>query len=470
MPVTLLMACTLGAATGITLPAFAAAAAGETFAMVEPPARAGLSLQQAINGALATNVQTILADARRGEASANRAEARSAFLPHVSAAVSQSRRQTNLAAQGFDFGAQLSAIDTPPGVGDLSFPRVITYNSFDARATLRQNLFDYSALQQYRSAKIGEHIADDQLAVAREQVAAQAALDYVSALAARESVAASRADLDLAATLTTLATDQENVGIATGVDVTRAQTRRARARARLAQARTDQTRADIRLARTVGLALDESIALADTLDYAPVVVGPADAAVARAMAARPEVRLAAAQIDQRETLLSAARGQRLPTISAMADYGDSGSTYHENNEGTYAVGAQIEIPIFDGGAISARVNGAASRLDQQRIQYRDTRDEVEQDVRLAQRTLETLAEQVTAADTALELAHRELDLSRDRFANGISDNIEVIDAQASIADARNTHVAALADYTRARINLAAALGRAQQFRLESRVP
>ena len=464
----------LACGTGMPF-AMAAAAPGEIFPMVEQqPVRPALTLRQAIDGALATNVQTLLANARRDEASANRAEARSAFLPHVSGAVSQSRRQTNLAAQGFDFGDQLSNIDTPPGVGqsvsDISFPSVITYNSFDARATLRQNLFDYSAWQQYRSAKIGEDIADDQLAVAREQVAAQAALDYVSALAARESVAAARADLDLADTLTTLATDQENVGIATGVDVTRAQTRAARARARLAQTQTDQTRADIGLARTVGLALGAPITLADTLNYQPVAVGPAAADVAQAMVARPEVELAATQIDQREKLLSAARGQRLPTLSAMANYGDSGNTYHENNEDTYAVGAQLEIPIFDGGAISARVNGAASRLDQQRIRYRDTRTEVEQDVRLARRTLDTLSEQVAAADTALDLANRELTLSRDRFANGISDNIEVIDAQASLADARNTRVAALADYTRARINLAAALGRAQQFRLESRAP
>ncbi|MES1923690.1 TolC family protein [Salinisphaera sp. T31B1] len=429
-----------------------------------------LSLQQAIDGALATNVQTLLADARRDEAAGSRAEARSAFLPHVSADVSQSRRQTNLAAQGIDFGSALSGSGNAAAAGGLAFPSVVTYNSFDARATLRQSLFDYSAWQQYQGAKIGEEIADDQLAVAREQVATQAALDYVQALAARESVTAAQADLDLSRTLTDLATDQENVGIATGVDVTRAQTRQARARARLAQARTDQTRADIRLARTVGLPLNAPLALSDRLAFRAVADGDISDALGRALAARPEIRLAARQIHQREKLLAAARGQRLPTLSAMADYGESGNTYRENDEDTYTVGAQIQIPIFDGGAIGARIDSAASRLAQQRIQYRDTRQQVEQDVRLARRTLTTLADQVDAAQAALGLAERELNLSRDRFANGLTDNIEVVDAQASLADARNTQVAALADYTRARINLAAALGAAQQFRLESSAP
>lgn len=425
-----------------------------------------LSLQDAINDALVRNVQTLLADAQRDEAAGNRREARSAFLPHLSAEASQSRRQTNLAAQGFDIESSLEQLGPAAANADFEFPSVITYNSFDARARLRQNLFDYSAWQRYQGAKVGEAIATEQLAVAREQVASQAALDYVSALAARESVKAAQADLDLADRLVTLAEDQEHVGIATGVDVTRAQTRQARARARLAQARTDRTRAEIQLARTVGLPLDAPLALSDALDYAPVAVSPADSAVATALGNRAEVRLAAAQVTRGQKALAAARGQRLPTVSVSAAYGDSGSTYDENVEDTYSIGAQVQVPIFDGGAIGARIDSAASRLDQQRIRYRDTREQVEQDVRVARRTLATLGDRVEAARSALRLAEQELDLARDRFAAGVSDNIEVIDAQASLADARNTRVNALAGYGRARINLAAALGRAQQFSLE----
>lgn len=429
-----------------------------------PASALPLSLQQAIDDALIHNVQTLLADARRGEAAGDRKQARSAFLPHLSAKVSQSRRQTNLAAQGLDIQSRLEQLGPAAQNADISFPSVITYNSFDARAELRQNLFDYSALQQYRSARIGERIAADQLALAREQVASSAALDYVSALAARATVAARRADLDLAERLSELATHQEQVGVGTGVDVTRAQTREARARARLAQARTDRTRAEIELARTIGLPMDAPLSLSDKLHYAPTALtGGAD--IAGALGQRAEIRIARARIAQRERQLAGARGARLPTVSVAAAYGDSGSTYHENVEDTYSIGAQIEVPIFDGGAISGRIDSAASRLEQQRIQYRDTRNQVEQDVRLSRRTLTTLAEQVTAAQSALNLAQRELTLSRDRFSEGISDNLEVIDAQASLADARNSRVAALADYTRARINLAAARGRASRFRL-----
>ena len=442
-----------------------AAAANPAETLNFPDAAAALSLRDAIDQAMAANVQTLLAAARRDEVAGDRREARSAFLPHVSARVSQARRQNNLAAQGLDIQSALDSLGPAAQNADITVPDVITYNSFDARAELRQSLFDYSAWQQYKSAKLGERVAADQLALAREQVASQAAIDYVGALAARASVDAARADLELADRLADLAADQENVGIATGVDVIRAQTRQARAQARVAQARTDRTRADIQLARTVGLPLDTPLVLSDDLHYSAVADGDLSADLSTAFASRAELNLAQGQLAVRRAQLAGARGARLPSLSASATYGEAGNTYHENVEDTYTIGAQLEVPLFDGGAINARIDSATSRLDQQRIRYRDTRTQIEQDVRVARQTLQTLAEQVRAAESAFGLAKRELDLSRDRFAEGISDNVEVIDAQAALADARNGRVSALADYTRARINLAAALGRAGRFRL-----
>ena len=131
----------------------------------------------------------------------------------------------------------------------------------------------------------------------------------------------------------------------------------------------------------------------------------------------------------------------------------------------HAVGATLNVPIFDGGAISGRIDSAASQLNQQQIRFRDTRDEIEADVRTSRETLGTLDAQVRAARSNQELAVQELARSQDRFANGVTDNVEVIQAQTSLAAARSRRIDALAEYTRARINLAAALGRARQFSL-----
>jgi len=78
--------------------------------------------------------------------------------------------------------------------------------------------------------------------------------------------------------------------------------------------------------------------------------------------------------------------------------------------------------------------------------------------------LKTTVEQVRAADDGVNLALRELEMARDRFSAGVADNLEVINAQTSLADARDAQVMALAQYNAARLNLAAALGRAESFR------
>lgn len=435
--------------------------------MAAEPASRSLSLTEAINGALTTNVQTLLARAREDEAAGRRVTARSAFLPHLSGVVSQSRRQSNLAAQGFDFGSDTgnnSGAAQAAGI-DLNFPTLITYNTFDARAQLRQTLFDYSAWQDYKSARIGEKLADAQLAVAREQVATQAELDYVAVLATREAVTAAQADLHQAGQLLRLARDQAHVGVATGVDVTRARARQARAQSTLAQRQTTVVRREIQLARTVGLPMDMPLKLTDPLVFRPMALPAAGLTIERALAARPEVAMARGRIEQGQTQLASARGERFPTISLNAAYGASGNTPHRNDEGTYSVGAQLNVPIFAGGAVSGRIGTAASQLEQQRIRYRDTREQVEQDVRTSRQTLDTLSDQVRAARANLTLAQDELKRSSHRFERGMANNLEVVDAQSSLADARNTRINALAEYTRARINLAAALGRAQQFNL-----
>ncbi|MBO0722454.1 MAG: TolC family protein, partial [Blastocatellia bacterium] len=106
----------------------------------------------------------------------------------------------------------------------------------------------------------------------------------------------------------------------------------------------------------------------------------------------------------------------------------------------------------------------SSQERQAELQLRDTEAQVEEDVRLALVTLTAAVEQMRAAEATLNLAERELSMARDRFSAGLGDNIEVVNAQTSLENARNGRVTALAAYNTARVNLAAALGRAQSFR------
>jgi outer membrane protein TolC len=160
----------------------------------------------------------------------------------------------------------------------------------------------------------------------------------------------------------------------------------------------------------------------------------------------------------------AVKGELLPSLQFVGDYGVSGITPTDTALPTRRVAVQLNVPVFNGGLTLGRLTVATSREHEAQLQLGSVRGQVEQDVRLALSTLRTSVERVRAADQSFQLAQRELEMSRDRFRAGVGDNLEVVNAQTSLANARASQVEALAIYNAARLNLAASLGRAETFR------
>jgi outer membrane protein len=418
------------------------------------PAPATLSLADAIDLAMRNNLETLLARERKLEARGLEKESLAGLLPNVSAAAYQANLTVNLAALGFQPG-------TFPGI--IS-PFIGPFNNFDARVRLQQTIFSLSAIRTYQAGRAGVHVAEMQEDLAREQVAIFTALTYLEVLRSDRALLAAQADVDLAQALLVLAQDQRTAGIATGVDVTRAETRVAQQQVRLAQAQTALEEARLQLQRVVGLPLGSQLTLTDPLRFSDETLPALDSAVAQAEQDRPEVRIAAAQVTLTNYKKRAARAELLPSVEFLGDYGVSGITPTNTDLPTRRAAVQLNVPIFNGGLTRGRIAVAASQERQRELELSSTRGQVEEDVRLAFATLRTTAEGVRAADKSVELAQRELEMARDRFRAGVADNLEVTTAQTALAEARADQVTALAQYNATRLNLAAALGHAQAFR------
>ena len=299
----------------------------------------------------------------------------------------------------------------------------------------------------------------------REQIAAQVALSYIQVLAGEQAVEAARADLVLAEDLLTLARDQREAGVASGVDVARAQTAVAQDRYALSEAETAIARSRLQLQRAAVLPMDAPLQLGGQLEVSDAPVPDASQALQEAKAHRAELAAIDAVLKQADAELHAAQRRSWPKLALFADYGQSSQTPVRAEEDTYRYGASLELPIYSGGALRAGQDAARLKLEQQRERAEDLRQQVEQDVRLALATVRNTAEQVKAATAARDLAGRELELARDRFLHGVANNVDVVSAQASLARARSQHIAALAAYQQARVNLAAAQGRGRSFEL-----
>lgn len=410
-----------------------------------------LSLREAIALAIRNNLATLVAEERQHEAAGRQQEALSQLLPNFYATASQTNLTSNLAATGFPAKSL--------GISPLIGP----YNNFDARLQLAQTLFNLSAYRRHQASQVDLRIATLQTELTREQIAAATANAYLNVLASLEAVQASKANVELAKSLVKLAGDQHDAGIATGVDVARADTQLAAKQVSFAQAVTATNQAQLQLKRLIGIPLASALSLTDSLEFKLPHPAILDSLLAQAFANRVELKIADQEVNFNNYTLQAAQGEKIPSLGFTANYGESGNTWGTLALPTRALGVHMDIPIFNGGLTEGRIVEAKSRKREAELTERDTRLQVEEDVRLALQTLQTTTDEAQSAFESLQLAERELGLARDRFAAGLSDNIEVIQAETALENARNAKVAAFADYNRARVNLASSLGQAQNF-------
>lgn len=415
---------------------------------------AAISLEQAIQLAIENNLATLLAEERRREARGLERESLAGLLPNISGTAYQANVTQNLAALGFQPG-------TFPGIRTTF---IGPFNNFDARARLVQTIFSLSAIRNFQAGRTGVRVAELQEGLAREQVSTATGLTYLEALRAARAVTSAQANVELAQTLLKLAQDQHDAGVATGVDVTRAETRLAQEQVRLAQAQTASEQAILNLQRVVGLPLGSALTLTDSLRFTTDALPSIETAMAQAGQNRPEIRIAEAQVTQNDYERRAVRAEQLPSLDFVGDYGVSGITPTNTDLPTRRAAIQLNVPLFNGGLTRGRLAVAASRQRQAALELGSIRGQVEEDVRLAFAALRTTTEQVRAADQSVTLSTRELEMARDRFRAGVGDNVEVVTAQTALSNAREAQVTALAQYNAARLNLAAALGRAEAFR------
>jgi len=412
-----------------------------------------LSVEHAIAKAIETNLTTHLAQAASTEARGRVLQAAASLLPQLTGTLSQERVfKLNLAAEGFTSSPLIPNAVIGP------------FNVFDARIQLVQNLLDLTSIWLTKAASANVRVARLTEDLVAEQVASAAALAYIEDLRAIRDVQDAQANLELSEKLSTLAHHQHAAGLATAVDLARADTRVAVDNQNLIQVQLTAYQADIRLKRVVGLPLPTNITLAETEDAVPKE-GPEEAsALAQAQSDRFELRITQEQLKAETYALDAAKAGFFPTLAARADYGFSGNT-PDSTARTGSIGGSLDLPILSGGLTRGQIKEAQGRQSAAQSQYDDTRIQVEEDVRLALHALSAEVDEVKAADTKVQLAERELQLSQNRYSAGLGDNVEVVTAQASLADARKSRVDARARYADARANLAIALGHMRTFSL-----
>jgi outer membrane protein TolC len=395
------------------------------------------------------------ARARVEQANARITQSRSALLPNLSAVASQTGRTFNTATFGISFPSAPGQRPLFDPNGQVEGP----VNLLDMRAHLSQPLLDLSAIERVRSARAAADASNADATAQAQTAANTAATSYLRVLRADAQYEARVADSALAADLLGIARDQLQAGVGVALDVTRAQSQLAGARAQLIAARNDRNRSRLELQRAIGLPLDAPVQLADTLGRLAVADSlPSEgAAIDRAMSHRADLRAATAQLVASQRQITALRAERLPTVGLVADQGSIGKS-PAHLLPTYDWGVQVSMPIFDGFRREGRVQEQQAVSREVDVRLRDLRQQTAVEVRSSLLDLRSAREQVDAARERLQLAEQELAQARERFRAGVAGNADVISAQLSLNTARTQFVDVLAGYQTARVALARAQG------------
>jgi outer membrane protein len=419
--------------------------------LAQPQGTVELSLKRAVDIALTPegSAKVALAQQTIRQAETRVAQARGAFLPNVDGSVQDRDQTTNLKAFGFSFALPVPGFAIPSIVGP--------YSVFDARASVQQNVLDFTTLSQYKASKSGVASAKADLGVVNDQVSDQVARAYLASLRADAALETARADVELAEALLKLSQQQKDAGTGTGIEVTRAQVQLANNRQQMIVAENGQRRAVLQLLRVMGIQLSAPVHLTGKLEFHPADSPVMDAALTQARSMRTDLK---AQKQKEETArlnFGKVRAERLPSLAAFGDYGTIGSEIVGAHP-THTVGITLKVPLYDGGRRDARRQESDSQYRQEQIRTHDLELQIELDVRLAMDSLESTRSQVTVAQEGVGLSENELAQARRRYQAGVTNSVEVTDAQTRLDRARDNLIAALYNHNLARIDLATATG------------
>jgi outer membrane protein TolC len=356
----------------------------------------------------------------------------------------------------------LTALGFKGNLFPFPLPRVIgPFNYFDARANVSQSIFNFRDIEQERAASERLKSAKYSYKDARELVVLAVGNAYLLAIASAARIETADAQVSNAQALYHKAADQQKAGLTPAIDALRSQVELQTRQQQLIAARNDFAKQKLSLARIIGLPSGQEFALTEKAPYQALTPLPIDVYLQRAYSSRSDYQAAQAQVRAAELAHRAAAAGRYPTVGLDANYGDIGVTPAQSN-GTWQVNGGVNIPIFAGGKVHSDLLEADSQLKQARSQLGDLRGRIDYEVRSALLDLNSAADQVEVARSSVDLAEQTLTQSRDRFTAGVTDNLEVVQAQEAVAAAHESYIESLYAHNLAKVELARAIGDAEQ--------
>ncbi len=407
-----------------------------------------LTLDDAVQLALAHNL-TISVDLQSQEQIRGlQKTAFSALIPVMTAVGKTSTQEVNLAALGFKPSLVQGLL--PPGT---TFSTIVKYDVTSAQLNVSQQLFNLPAYEVYKASKSVADVAKWQLYLDRGDVVQKVAAQYIKVLSDTASIENAKSQVASDLELERQSQARKDAGTGTNLDLIRSRVERQTRQQELIADEATFEKDKIQLNRLMGLAADQPLQLIDAVPYHELEALPLETAKQVALKRRKDLLALQAQMKTAELQRKAVKYERLPVVKLGGFYGVIGQTrglYH----GVFNAQGGIDFPIFEEARIRGDREVADARLTHLRKEVDSLKAYIEAQIQSAMLDVNTSDELVKDATSNVGLATEALDETKQRYREGIDDNLPVVRAQATLANAQAQLVSALYQFNTAKLSLA----------------
>lgn len=410
-----------------------------------------LDLEETIQRALLTNPSVKIAESQRKEAKADYSAAKSArgisiSLNHDSSRGGYADNRRYVITD--NMGRQIPRYDKSIG------------NSHSNSITASLPLFTGGELQ----GQIGQAKANYRSMLSAEEQAYNemketATTGYFNMLNAGNMKALRQESVDRLQAHLDNVVAQYNVGIVARADVLRSEVELANAQQNYITASNQYDVAEATLNNIIGTPLNTTLKLKDSLQYVPYDNDMAYC-LAYSEQHRPELKQAEYGVDAAEAALVVARSGHMPKIYANAsdNWGGNGSNWPGDDDENWSVGVTASINVFDSGVTWSKIHAAQEALVQAKESQRQIKDAVELEVRTDYLSMREAEKRISTAQVAVASAEEDYHIAVVRYQAGVGTNIDVMDAQEALTQAKTNYYQALYNYNTSKAALNTSMG------------
>lgn len=252
---------------------------------------------------------------------------------------------------------------------------------------------------------------------------------------------------------------QYNVGIVARADVLRSEVELANAQQNYITASNEYDVAEATLNNIIGTPLGTTLLLKDRPQYEPYENDMAYC-LAYSEQHRPELKQAEYAIDSAEAALVVARSGHMPKVYANAsnNWGGNGSDWPGDDDENWSVGVTASMNVFDSGVTWSKIHAAQENLAKAKESQRQIKDNVELEVRTDYLSMREAEKRITTAQVAVASAEEDYHIAVVRYQAGVGTNIDVMDAQEALTQAKTNYYQALYNYNTSKAALNTSMG------------